>query len=373
MPHHPAAPRPVPGDGHRTPPYPEPRPDPRVGHPGPVPAPRPAGSPNGYNPGGPFPPPRPPAPMPPTGSTEGGTVRVETAPAPPAKTELSPTKVLAGAGASVTSALLGSYFGADGTVVGAAFGSVASTVAATFYQRSLDRTRDTLVARVRRSRAGSADAAAEADPEMTIRLPPIGADGSVEPVLDEPAPRGRRWALWAGLTVLAFAVAMAAITGIELAKGSTIAGNEGTSVGRVVERPPAAPEEEEESGSTGTDSDATETPEPTADPDSSTTATPDPDAPGGAEGDSDTQQDEEQAPEDDPGGSVDIRPTERDAPSGTPATPRNGAGTTGSGGGAAPGLSNRFGSAAGDRFGDIGATTTAPRTTRPVATASAQG
>ncbi|WP_214403317.1 hypothetical protein [Pseudonocardia lacus] len=273
--------------------------------------------------------------------------------------------MLAGAGAAVTSALLGSFFGADGTIVGAAFGSVASTVAATVYQRSLDRTRETLVARVR-VRRNPADPAHRSDSEMTVRLPPVDADGADRPVLDEPAPRGRRWLLWVGATVLVFALAMATITGIELAKGSTITGNDqGTSVGRVVERPPAAPEEEEEPGSTGTDSDTTATPEPTADPESPTTATPDPDAPGGAEGDSRTQEDDEQAPEDDPGGSVDIRPTERDTPGETPATPDSGA-RTGAGGGAGPNISNHFGSGLGDRFGtDVEETTVAPPTTRP--------
>jgi hypothetical protein len=297
---------------------------------------------------------------------------VATTPQPP-KADLSLNKVLAGAGAAATSAVLGSFFGAEGTVVGAAFGSVASTIATTLYQRSLDRTRDTLVAvvRVRRNAGDPAARAGQADPEMTVRIPPVDADGSVAPVLDEQPPR-RRWLLWAGLTVVAFALAMAVITGIELAKGSTITGNEsGTSISRAADPRPAAPvEEEPESGSAETTT--TATPEPTADPDSSTTATPDPDATGtdGAEGDSDTQQDDEQAPEDDPGGSVDIRPSDRNAPDETPATPdsgsRTGAGTN-PGGGAGEGITNRFGSSAGDRFGadDAAPTTAAPPTPRP--------
>ena len=49
--------------------------------------------------------------------------------APAKGMDLTVNKVLAGAGAAVTSAVLGSYFGATGTVAGAALGSVATAPA----------------------------------------------------------------------------------------------------------------------------------------------------------------------------------------------------------------------------------------------------
>jgi hypothetical protein len=52
--------------------------------------------------------------------------------------DLTVNKVLAGAGAAVTSAVLGSFFGVAGTVVGAAVGSVASTIATSLYESSLN-------------------------------------------------------------------------------------------------------------------------------------------------------------------------------------------------------------------------------------------
>ena len=70
-------------------------------------------------------------------------------PAAAPKAGLTVSKVIAGAGAAATSAVAGSVFGADGTVVGAAVGSVVSAVAAVAYERSLDRTRQVVVSRVR--------------------------------------------------------------------------------------------------------------------------------------------------------------------------------------------------------------------------------
>ncbi len=63
--------------------------------------------------------------------------------------DLTVNKVIAGAGAAATSAVLGSFFGAMGTVTGAAVGSIASTVVTSLYEHSLNRTRDTVAARIR--------------------------------------------------------------------------------------------------------------------------------------------------------------------------------------------------------------------------------
>lgn len=153
--------------------------------------------------------------------------------AAPAK-DLTVNKVLAGAGAAATSAVLGSFFGAAGTVAGAALGSVASTVAATIYQRYLDRTRDTIVARIRPVADGSSPS------ELTLPMQRTGGDDTVrlrvEPVVEPPRPAPqRRWWVWAGATVLVFAIGLLAVTGIEWAKGSTLSSNDsGTSVGRVL-------------------------------------------------------------------------------------------------------------------------------------------
>ena len=57
------------------------------------------------------------------------------------KKDLGVNKLIAGAGAAATSAILGSFFGAMGTVTGAAVGSIASTVVTSVYEHSLNRTR----------------------------------------------------------------------------------------------------------------------------------------------------------------------------------------------------------------------------------------
>jgi hypothetical protein len=247
MPQHPNAPRPSPA----------PRPD--------LPGHRP---PHPWNPPGSRPP-----------SPHGDTLTVTTSTEPEKKRDLTVNKVMAGAGAAATTAVLGSYFGAAGTVAGAALGSVASTLATSLYQHSLDRTRDTLVARIRVRRGGVTGE------EQTVRLPRPAFDEQGRPIgpdLDDRRPRRRRWLLAAGATLLVFVVAMTVITGIELVKGSTITGNaSGTSVGRVVAPPPAEPTPAESTESpttaepTGTpaepdgaepSAEPTELPEPTSDP-----------------------------------------------------------------------------------------------------------
>ncbi len=162
----------------------------------------------------------------------------EPQPAGPAKAavDLTVNKVLAGAGAAATSAVLGSYFGATGTVAGAALGSVASTVATTLYQRSLDHTRDRFVARVRLPVRRTDSSGSEA-PTVQLTAPQVFSPDDattvlrVEPVLRRP----RRVWLWIGATVLVFVIGLLVVTGIEWAKGSTLTtGESGTSVGRVL-------------------------------------------------------------------------------------------------------------------------------------------
>lgn len=134
--------------------------------------------------------------------------------------DLTVNKVLAGAGAAATAAVLGSYVGAVGTVAGAAIGSVASTVATTLYQRSLDRTRASVVSRIRPG-----------------AIPPQrGGDADADIVVLSPvAPPRRRWRRAAVGAVVVFLLGLATVTGLEWVKGSTLTQDEsGTSVGRVV-------------------------------------------------------------------------------------------------------------------------------------------
>ncbi|GAA5122357.1 hypothetical protein [Pseudonocardia adelaidensis] len=178
--------------------------------------------------------PQPSAPRPTPAADRAG---AEPTVATPAKAaELTVNKVIAGAGAAATSAVLGSYFGASGTVAGAALGSVASTVATTLYQRSLDRTRDTIVARVRltggrRTDLSDTPTVQLAVPQPRVPVEPATTQLRVEPVLRRP----RRMWVWAGATVLVFVIALLVVTGLEWAKGSSLTtGQPGTSVGRVL-------------------------------------------------------------------------------------------------------------------------------------------
>jgi hypothetical protein len=187
---------------------------------------------------------------------------------PASKPDLTVNKVLAGAGAAATSAVLGSLFGAAGTVAGAALGSVASTLATTVYQRSLDRTRDQLVARIRVTRGRGVDVASdESAAELTVPMPRVSPEGAttrlrVEPAVPERASR-RRLLMGAGATVLVFVLAMLVVTGLEWAKGSTLtSGDTGTSVGRVLD------------GNRGGGDAVVQDPEPTTKPEPSSTPEP---------------------------------------------------------------------------------------------------
>ena len=212
--------------------------------------------------------PRPPVPRSPASGPTGAE--------PPArKVDLTVNKVIAGAGAAATSAVLGSFFGALGTVAGAAIGAIASTMATSLYEHSLNRTQDTVAAlRARRRESAAAT-------EVTIpmpRIPPAGAAQDDQPTeLLRPAdpattglgssdaptaevgsaggltrqisagganspelPRRRPWRRWIGATAIVFVLGLLVVTGLELLKGSTlIKGETGTSVGRVLERAPA--------------------------------------------------------------------------------------------------------------------------------------
>lgn len=182
--------------------------------------------------------------------------------------DLTLNQVVAGAGAAATSAVLGSYFGATGTVAGAALGSVASAVATTLYKHSLDRTRDTIAARLQ-SRRGATGAEAP----TTVLAVPRPRTPAEQPtvhlsVAPDTRPSRRRMIVGAVVTVVVFTVGLIVVTGLEWAKGSSLTtGQPGTSVGRVL------------SGGNGTQDRESRTSErsvaPTTEPSASTEQTPD--------------------------------------------------------------------------------------------------
>src|SRR5260221_7900370 len=175
---------------------------------------------------------------------------------PPPIHDLTVNKVLAGAGAAVTSAVLGSFFGVGGTVVGAAVGSVASMLATTLYERSLDHTRDRIRARLH---AGSRGSAGEDG------LPDDGVDenglAEDETTQGRPSRRRRSWVGLLGASVLVFLLGMLVVTGVEWVKGSTVAGEPGTSFGNVLapaSSPTTEPSDTSTPSTTSASVDATE-------------------------------------------------------------------------------------------------------------------
>ena len=217
---------------------------------------------------------RPPAPSPALPQPPTATP-VESLPKP---SDLTFSKIIAGAGAAATTAVAGSFLGPTETVMGAALGSVVSAVASTLYERSLDRTRDTVKARVKLPAGRTVDVA------DTVEIPALCVPGgretgparvSVTPtdrattVLPSAAPlppprRRRRWVALTLLTAGLFLVGLLTVTGVELLKGSTLRGETGTSVGRVVAAPPASSET--------TDPDPAEATEPAETPETSETS-----------------------------------------------------------------------------------------------------
>jgi hypothetical protein len=176
---------------------------------------------------------------------------------PPTKRELTVNKVIAGAGAAATSAVLGSFFGAAGTVGGAALGSVFSTVVTSLYQHSLDRTRDTVKARVKLPGGRTVDVAGTTEVpaphvapggetgQARVYVTPgdrptevLSAVPATGEVAGDPPKSRRRLLVMAGFTVVVFALGLLAVTGIELLKGSPLntsgTTDSGTSVGRVL-------------------------------------------------------------------------------------------------------------------------------------------
>lgn len=229
------------------------------------------------------------------------------------KPDLTMTKVIAGAGAAATSAVMGSYLGAAGTVTGAALGSVVSMVGASVYQHYLERTRDTVRARIRlpggrtvavteQVEVPAPRSALDAEaPPTQVLVTPVGdsaapglsgtgdltpPDAAVAAPALAPRRSGRRWLMAGAAVVLAFLIGMVAVTGIEWLKGSTLtSGESGTSVGRVIQGDGGPSATAEPDPGTSTDEDGDSDDEETSDAPSETTRSSEPTSPTDEDGD----------------------------------------------------------------------------------------
>lgn len=183
------------------------------------------------------------------------------------------SQVLAGALAAVTAALLGSTMGVAGTVAGAGVASVVSTVGGALYLRSIQRTGQGVrsVRNLVVTRAGSTTVTVVRKSEE----PEKPADSVEGPEVGEEQPPARRigWRAVAVGSVLAFALGMAAITGVEWLRGEPLSGGEGTTIGDIVRTQPDDGDEREapapstnESTTPPSTNDSTSTLTPTAPP-----------------------------------------------------------------------------------------------------------
>ncbi|MGW4520444.1 hypothetical protein [Amycolatopsis sp. NPDC004378] len=161
------------------------------------------------------------------------------------KSGLRIAQVLAAALAAVTAALLGSTLGVAGTVAGAGVASVITTVGGEIYLRSLQRTKDAALKARQLATSGirrrgqviaineitdqPLPSAVPITEQPTVRLPK--PDGPLE---EQPSRlRKLRWPLVIGTSVVAFAVAILAIVGVEAATGGKVAGGTGAGIGKI--------------------------------------------------------------------------------------------------------------------------------------------
>lgn len=154
------------------------------------------------------------------------------------KLDLSLTQVIGGALAAMTAAFLGSRLSVAGTVVGAALASIVAAVAGNVYTASL-RTTQHKVKTVFQGKVAGSDMPATvtelpaADSPAATRAPAAGTGGS-----------SRRLSIRNVLlgALAAFALAAAALTGIELATGQALSGGNGTTITQVTEQRETAPQ-----------------------------------------------------------------------------------------------------------------------------------
>lgn len=211
----------------------------------------------------------------------------------PHQLDLSITKILGGALAAMTAAALGSRLSVAGTVVGAAIASIIAAVASALYTASLARTqqkvRTVFTGRTDGSSAvalaGSASSKKAAAPDRTmLTAGPVQPHGTGQATAAAGAATNGpvRRLNWKGIVVgalAAFAVAAAALTGIELMSGRALSGGGGTTISQVGGSGGSAPTEGKTPSPTPSESptgdptaSASDTPQPSQDPSS----TPDP-------------------------------------------------------------------------------------------------
>jgi hypothetical protein len=210
-------------------------------------------------------------------------VNVQATPKQPPAKRLNVVEVAAGTLAAVSSAVAASALGVEGTLTGAAVGSVVATLATALYAKSLTGTRDRLKdLRPRRS------ARPPRGPDATRSLGRSATTvaGSDTAVAAGAAARlsgtvyGRRKRRWpvvaatAAAAVAAFGLAIALITGVELALGQPLANlygqhtGGGTSIGTVSQPAssrndipvPASDQPSDEPSGTPASADPTESP-----------------------------------------------------------------------------------------------------------------
>jgi hypothetical protein len=200
------------------------------------------------------------------------------------KLEMKPLEVGVGAGAAVITAFASSYLGTAGTLTGAALASVVGTVSTSVLRSSADRSAERLrqtTARLRETRTGETPRPTDIRPveSGTDEIDPHGTQlfGAPDPEPDRaPAGSGRRpgrkQLVMLGVgTVIAFAVALVLITGIESAAGKPLAGLVGkqTGGGTTIGRATGA-----DSGSSNTTPSPTPTATSTGEPTPSATGSP---------------------------------------------------------------------------------------------------
>jgi hypothetical protein len=192
------------------------------------------------------------------------------------------SQVLAGALAAVTAALIGSTMGVAGTVVGAGLASMISTVGGALYLRSFQRTKEgvrTVHAKVVGRTGGTTVLVSDEDPEEDKTSEDLAPGDEVEVTPDDQAPVDRRRLRWPVLvvtTLAAFALGMAAVTGVEWLRGESLSGSGDTTFGSIVApRQHTAPADDpaDPTTTTPTPTTTTTTPDPTTTTDPTTTST----------------------------------------------------------------------------------------------------
>lgn len=192
----------------------------------------------------------------------------------PAKLDISLPKLLAGALAAVTTAVVGSQLGVAGTIIGAAFASVVGALASSLYTVGLDRTHRTTAQAIRRGYEKL-----RGTPTDETAAPATAAIGLAEPAGPDPATTATRKRVLRNVLVATGAilgVTIVAITAWELGVGRALDGSEGTTVSQVVRPEPARTTSTASATAspTPTATSATPTPEPTTATPTATTSVP---------------------------------------------------------------------------------------------------